>query len=45
MKDENFGFWEKYSCSFLDTTDQKSESRLYKKFDDWIWDNWDNGII
>ena len=45
MKDENFGFWEKYSCSFLDTTDQKSELRLYKKFDDWIWDNWDNGII
>ena len=45
MKDQNFGFWEKYSCSFLDTTDQESESRLYKKFDDWIWDNWDNGII
>jgi hypothetical protein len=45
MKDQNFGFWEKYSCSFLDTTDQESESRLYKKFDDWIWDNWDSCII
>ena len=42
MKDRNFGFWAKFSCSFLDTTDQESESRLCRKFDSWIWDNWDN---
>lgn len=41
MQHENFGFWERYSCSFLDITDQESESRLCKKFDSWIWDNWD----
>ena len=45
MKDENFGFWERYSCSFLDTTDQESESRLCKKFDTFIWDNWDSGTV
>ena len=45
MQHENFGFWERYSCSFLDITDQESESRLCRKFDDWIWDNWDSGTI
>ena len=38
--DQNFGFWKKYSCSFLDTTDQESESQLCREFDSWIWDNY-----
>ena len=42
MKDRNLKFPSKYSCSFLDITDQESESKLCKKFDNWIWDNWDN---
>lgn len=41
MKDQNFEFFTRYSCFFLDITDQESESKLCKKFDDWIWDNWD----